>query len=79
MPNKPQQNEIRRSERGSAGVGGTDALKAKADLDGGTTGDAGGGAHPVPPGNQPGWMQRDAKPAKKADDDERDQDKPDLG
>ncbi|HWL35704.1 MAG TPA: hypothetical protein VNQ77_05875 [Frankiaceae bacterium] len=50
---KPQQNELRRS-----GTGATDQssaeIKAEAGQELGTKGTGG----PVPPGNQPGWMDR---------------------
>ena len=60
MGQQPQQPELRRSGKGATVQ---DSAKTKAD-----TPNAGRDPHPTPPGNQPGWMQTEERPAVTEDD-----------
>lgn len=51
---KPQQNELRRSGKGATDQ---DSAKIETEVEG-TPGTKGSGG-PVPPGNRPGWMDRE--------------------
>ena len=60
---KPQQPELRRSEKGA-----TDRDSAKGFLEAEEVPAGKGNSGPVPPGNQPGWAARGERPAKRKDD-----------
>lgn len=62
MGRQPQQPELRRSGQGATVQ---DSAKAKADHR-----NVDRDKHPTPPGNRPGWMQGETRPAVAADDED---------